>query len=373
MSQSLPTAPGSTLTPSSVRAPKVDTTITKTDTLILNSVDVTDVTHDPADGSAKKLPSALALSLLTGMVEKELSDVQHDLTSLYFSPVISDPCLSPYFDDEMWGIESWERDQTSVFFFSKEKKDRQARLKINGKALPKAGTYFFDILIESLPSGQLEIRNEKNTLLNKVTVPGFARLDAVVEDLGIANFEIVLSQMDVGHMCRIAYVNLYHIKESFIRYANFLVTKMVTGGISYVTQEEFAEALRSVTKYPDTVTSRGINPVSTTTTQMLRAAAYEIPSVPNMGELGSIITLLTEHTSDDTLLRLDGRVYPIADYPRLYNYARGMSMLMTYEQWLSDVAVYGYCNNFFIAQQDDCFGLPKLKVVDGQYKYIKAR
>ena len=236
--------PGSTLTPTTVTTP---TTITKevhADILNLAGVLVDRITHDHTDRSQKHLVSAKALNDAQTGLQTAIDDLMKEVDDIYYVPVLSDPIIDPYFVDPNWVMNGFFIDYSRAVFICKTSvSNNQAMLRVKSEAVTKKGTYFFHVVIDELPSGQIILRNEAGTILKTFTLAGDYTFEVAVDNPDITYWDFVVNGMNPNDILIISLASIHHVKNIFQVYLDYLTEKLASGDSGFVTNEQFEQRI----------------------------------------------------------------------------------------------------------------------------------
>ena len=144
--------PGTTLTPTHTVTPKVISTEVDTNNLALSGNSVNGITHDHTLDDRDKLPSSYALKQALAEALRNVEDLQGNFDTIYFSPVLSDPILDPFFIDINWDIDGFLHDATYRLYINKKIPQlNQASFTVKNAAIKHPGIYFIYINIIKKP------------------------------------------------------------------------------------------------------------------------------------------------------------------------------------------------------------------------------
>lgn len=227
-------SPGSTLAPSSVSSPELIGGKTKTDRFQMGGVEVNGITHDHQSADPGKLSTAFALASSMIGVNRDLEEMRNTLGKVYFSPVLSDPILNPFFVDTNWGFDGFTIDVNELLYINKKPViPAQATARVLTPAFQKPGRHFVYLVVTELTSGSITLSNEKGTILKEITIPGEYSLEIEVEQPSIALLDIVANNINTNESCRIACIFVHYVKTAFNRYMDYMASKMLSGGSGF--------------------------------------------------------------------------------------------------------------------------------------------
>lgn len=243
--------PGSTATPSTVVTPKVTSGEVATDQVVLSGSLADGIVHRiPEEPHPEKLVSAYGATQLRNELNKRVDDLEFEVDDIYYIPVLSEPIIDKRFNSSDWVLNNFFVDLGQAVFINKQQPiPNQAFLRISTACVKKRGTFFFDIWIKQLPSGNITLYNEKREVLqtfqSKIS-NGVFRFEVVIENPGIAFFEFVVNNMDTNDVCIVDAISVHHLKSEFEAYMEFAAEKLVSGGSGFVTEEELNRATQIV-------------------------------------------------------------------------------------------------------------------------------
>ena len=236
---------GSTITPTTTVTPKVSTLEIDTNSLSIDGVEVNGITHsiDVVD-STKKLPSAYAIESAVQDIERDMSDLQNEFDGIYFSPVLSDPIIDPFFVDPNWQLFGFERDFSNVVFTRQTL--AEGSLRIRSDAFKNPGLHFIYLELAELPRGTLSIINQADTILKVCTLPGVYALEVTIAQPTVDYIDFVVAGLNVNESCRINAIYVHWVKTAFGRYMDYMAGKLLSGGSGFAS-EAFVNTVASQT------------------------------------------------------------------------------------------------------------------------------
>lgn len=228
---------GSTITPTTTVSPKLVTHSLDTDKLNIGGIEVDGISHTtdiPSEDQTRKLASVYAVESSLYDTEREMEDIKNDLDSIYFSPVLSDPILDPFFVDAKWEIDGFVRELSGVTFTRKSQST--GYVKILSDAFVNPGKYFLYIQIASLPSGKIVIRNQSDVVLKEILSTGIYGIEVIIEQPTVDFIEFIATDITVNQTVQIDAIYAHYVKTSFSRYLDYLVGMMLSGGSGFASE-----------------------------------------------------------------------------------------------------------------------------------------
>ncbi len=250
---------GSTMTPATMVTPKVVTKQIDTDRLGISGQVVDGISHTteiPVSDQTKKLASIYALEASIYDTLRELDEIKNDLDNIYFSPVLSDPILDPFFVDPKWELDGFTRETSGIVFTRKAQATGYA--KVLSDAFIKPGKYFVYLQVDQLTSGKLVVRDQSDNIIKEIFSTGTEAFEINIEQPTVDSIEFVATNVLPNESIRINGIYVHHVKNSFGRYVDFLVESMLTGGSGFASelyvQTMMNMALDSARSYTNSVT-----------------------------------------------------------------------------------------------------------------------
>jgi hypothetical protein len=252
--------PASTMTPSSITGQQLDVKVTRTDMLDISGNDVNHITNDPETNSTKSLPTSYALSRLKDLIYGEFTDVKQLVHKIFFSPVLSDPIINPFFIDVGWYLQNFYVDRTQLVYSNQTGTvGVQAKARVLSPNFIYPGKYFIYLQVSELTSGNLTIVNEKQETILTIDRRGTYTVETEISQPTIAILDFDLSGLNEGETCRIDYISIHYVKTAFSVYLDHLVEKIGSGGSGFVTGQELLEAIGECLNDARTYTDSQIN------------------------------------------------------------------------------------------------------------------
>lgn len=256
-------SPGSTMVPTGVSAPSVETKRVSSEELVLDGKTITGVSNDPQNKDPNKLPGSAALMIIKNDLENKIDDLSFRLESTILNPVMSDPIVDEYFYGSFW-----EKSEDVIFDNGKaqytnkqEPRPNQAQIRIPTEAIVKPGRYFFAVTVDELPSGDISITNERLETIFTITDPGTYYFEADVINPSIAFFNININYMLELGTCVISWFSVTRVKSIFDLYMDYKVREYAFGNMTQAVNELKAEVRTAIADLQRYVTQ------ATTTTQ----------------------------------------------------------------------------------------------------------
>ena len=111
-------------------------------------------------------------------------------------------------------------------------------LRVKSEAITKKGTYFFHVIIDELPSGQVVLQDEAGVELKTFTLPGDYSFEVEIDNPDITYWDFVVNKMKANDTLIISLISIHHVKNIFQVYLDYLTEKMSSGGSGFVTNEQ---------------------------------------------------------------------------------------------------------------------------------------
>lgn len=239
--------PGSTLTPTSVTTPATITKEVHADILVLAGSKANRISHDRDDRSQEHIVSAKALGDAQETLQTAIDDLMREVEDIYYVPVLSDPIINPYFVDPNWILNGFFVDYNRAVFICKTSATTdQAMLRVKSESITKKGTYFFHVIIDELPSGQVVLQDEAGVELKTFTLPGDYSFEVEIDNSDIAYWDFVVNRMKKNDTLIISLISIHHVKNIFQVYLDYITEKMSSGGSGFVTNEQLDERVDSI-------------------------------------------------------------------------------------------------------------------------------
>ena len=249
---------GSTITPTTTITPKIVTKDVDTNKLKISGQEVDGISHTKdiaTEEQTKKLATIFALESSIYDTLREVEDLKNSVDNIYFSPVLSDPVLDPFFVDPKWELSGFTREISGIKFIRQAQPTGYA--KILSDAFVNPGKYFIYLQVSELTSGKLSIIDQSDVLLKEIVSTGIHTLEVVIEQPTIDSIEFVVSDVNLNESVVIDAIYVHHVKTSFGRYVDFLVENMLTGGSGFASQlyvqTLMNQALSSSQSYTNTI------------------------------------------------------------------------------------------------------------------------
>ena len=228
--------PGTTLTPTHTVTPKVISGEIDTNNFILSGSDVSGITHDHTVDDRNKLPSSYALKRALAEALRDVEDLQGDFDTIYFSPVLSDPIIDPFFVDINWGIDGFVHDSEYRLYINKKTPQLdQASLIVKNSAIKNPGTHFIHISIVQLDGGSITVSDETGTVLKEFIAAGNFSMEVDITQPSIAYLKFSVNNLQIDQYCKIQYIYVHYVKTAFGRYMDYMSAKILSGGSGFAT------------------------------------------------------------------------------------------------------------------------------------------
>lgn len=210
--------PGSTLTPETATTNK----------LFVNSIEfmgnedinnvVEGISHDYLEKSKKLLPSSRALYEALTQLRFELEAIDPNNNFLKDNTVITLP-LALFSNKTIWDMTSdW------VFFGDKAiytKREDSNYLKLTKDAFTRTGYYIFDIDVDEIASGYLEVVDYKGEVIGEIREKGETVIEVFIANTEIATFKIIAKEVYGLDKVIINRVGLHFVTDRFRDYLNY--------------------------------------------------------------------------------------------------------------------------------------------------------
>ena len=288
--------PGTTLTPTHTVTPKIISTDVDTNNFTLSGSEVTGITHDHTTEDRDKLPSSYALKRALAETLREVEDLQGDFDTIYFSPVLSDPIVDPFFVDTNWGIDGFINDSTCRLYINKKSPQLdQAALIVKNPAIKNPGTYFVYLSILQLDGGSITVSDETGTVLKEFITAGTFSMEVDISQPSIAYLKFSVNNLQVNETCKIHFIYVHYVKTAFNRYMNYMSAKILSGGSGFATplyvDTQDALNLQAARQYTNDVVSTLSGDIQT------HLSAVNNPHSVTFVQVGAAPTIHT-HTPD---------------------------------------------------------------------------
>lgn len=234
---------GSTMTTSTVIAPKHESHQTVTEQFTLSGTTVVGITHDPSKEDHDLLITALALRRSFEPLQSYLDRMEY-LVSKFSNPdVISDPLCDPHFLDKHWGSENTSFDNGKVIITKRTQKVPFAYLLINSSAFTSSGWYYVEVHVTELtPGSKMIIRTETDTVLKEITVKGIYKFRYEVPRPSTALLYFEVTELPDDGNIVLDKVYLHSVKHSLDRYMKY-IQEYEAGSSGFVDFDQLADAL----------------------------------------------------------------------------------------------------------------------------------
>lgn len=278
---------GSTLLPTTTVTPKVSTNLVDTSEINLSGVIVDSVTHSlDVPDKTKKLVSAYALESSLDDINRNVDDLHTEFDNIYFSPVLTDPLLDPFFNDVNWEMYGFTRDISSAIFTRQSVSVGSIRVKTD--AFLKSGIHFVYFEIAELNSGKIVVRNQSGEILKECLLPGAYAIEVNIAQPTIDYIEFFAEDLTVNDTCRILSIYVHWVKTAFSRYMDYMAGKLLSGGSGFASEDYVntvcATTLQTANDYTNSIRdlmnaalashiSSAVNPHNVTFSQVGAAAA----------------------------------------------------------------------------------------------------
>ena len=370
---------GSTMTPDVVRTQRVVANVTDTDVLRLND-EVDKVVHLDTGNNPRHLVSELALFLAKAGINKTIDEIKADLDNIFFSPVLSTAICSIHFADEYWARDEFVIDlTTAIYICKKHTKQDQARLKIVTEAVVAPGNHFFEIDIEELPSGRIDVYNERHEVIFTMNKPGIYWFLYDVENTSITYFDFVLSDMNYADTCKIRSIGVYRLRPEFESYMKYMMKQLLGIDLDgYVDEKELntqltdmkqelrqytIDMVNNVTGGLENHLKDNTNPHDVDYKQVGAAPTvhkHSISDITNIYDILPVGTILQRHTSKDfdPFMLMNGRTLLIEQHQKLYTYAEEENLFVDESTWNTEINLSGFTDKFCKRPDGISFRIP---------------
>jgi len=250
----------STMTTTAVSSPLVSSKKVATAEVEIGGQTIDTVSQDVLDNSPSSVPSSFVLTQFRNLINGEFANLKTFVETVFFSPVLSDPIIQPFFLDENW---------TFLDFILRNGKLQytndggivgvQATARVTSPAFVYPGKYFCYIQVLTLTSGTLEIKNERGIVLQTITSPGTYRFEFDVVQPTIALLDTVLSNVNQSESCIIDHINVHYIKTPFTVYMEYLSERILSGGSGFASLDDLAQAFATCLSNSQTYTNQQLN------------------------------------------------------------------------------------------------------------------
>lgn len=370
---------GSTMTPDVVRTQRVVANVTDTDVLRLND-EVDKIVHLDTGDSPRNLVSELALHLAKAGINKSVEEIKSELNNFFFTPVLSTALCSIHFADEYWSMDGFIIDLTTAIYICKKyTKQDQAKLRIVTEAIVAPGNHFFEIDVEALPSGQIDVYNEEHKKIFTIKSKGVHWFLYNVKNTSITYFEFVVSNMDYADTCKIRSIGLYRLRPEFESYMTYMLANMVAElDRDYIDQKELDKSLNDLSSelkqyvidaanniagglaehIADNTNPHDVDYKQTGAAPLKHT--HTISDITNIYDFLPVGTILQRHTNKDftPFMLMDGRQLIISTYQKLYNYAETENLLVDESTWNTEVNLSGFTDKFCKRPDGISFRIP---------------
>jgi len=239
--------PGSTLTPTTVTALSVVSKEVHADLFSLSGTTVDSISHDHEDRSQDHLVSAKALGDAQDKLQTAVDNLMQEVEDIYYVPVLSDPIIDPYFVDPNWVFNGFFIDYNKAVYICKTSATtNQAMLRVKSEAITKKGTYFFHVIIDQLPSGQIVLLDDTGATLKTFTLPGDYSFEVEVDNPDITYWDFVVNKMKTNDTVIISLISIHHVKNIFQVYLDYLTEKLSSGGSGFVTNDQLDQRIDEI-------------------------------------------------------------------------------------------------------------------------------
>src|SRR5574344_1039173 len=241
---------GSTLTQTTALSSKFVGNTGQFDALNVNGIIVNKVTNYPEE-DRNALFTAFGANLLKQELDVKINNIAEDVSGVYFSPVLSDSIVNTHFVDKDIVLENCILDLQECISINNaytEVDDATliSSVTVTNEAFNLLGKYFIEFTVKSIPSGKIEITNEKGKVLKTISIAGTYLFETITTQDTLPSLTISLYGVKYKDIVRYTYLGIYHVKSAFESYFTYMVAKIQSEGNDYATVEDLADAISIV-------------------------------------------------------------------------------------------------------------------------------
>lgn len=251
---------GTTINSSSVTTRLVDGKEVAAEKLIVNSQEITNISHSYTDDGTNSLVSAYSLSQLKRKFDKDVAEFRNTINDARIHPIVSEAITYPYFDnDSKWTSTNFIYQYgRAVFRNTNNISGTQATLELDNSVFLWTGTYFITLEIEHIPNtASLILYNNVGDILGTYVIPGKHMLTFEVTDSSNYSLTIAVNGVPVDDLFIINRVHIYYVQPRATDYFKYIGESIMSGGSGTLASTDWVnqkldDATQSCNNYTNT-------------------------------------------------------------------------------------------------------------------------